>query len=420
MSIHAKQWIHVMSLSALFVGGIFCIHYILPSIINIHTHYIFQLVDYTHRIDHYFAEEMLSYHVSHPAFVRRVWVSGGMELIHRVLDLSYAYSFMLINFSALFVCGLLLYKISRTFDYTHTESLWSIILFYTSFTILFAFTMEMSTYDDIVQYILVWLTLLYIYKQKWYFAITTFVLALWSRETTLLIIPGFILFFYPYKEKFKHAVHTNAFKKLIFIIGISSILYVGVLYVALQYFGMSDHTKAYFLNERFSHWLFNFRDPQEALLSIVSVIYALGVPFSLLMAYMKRQTLSAHMRRVIYAFLVVLIINTIIVFTTARTREARLLALPLIFIWPFLGHVAISVYNDIKKCVSTFTKDSISIVLNSCLGIFLIGVSYVFCFIIFKPRIAIELLFWFRLYIFLFLFFIIMYTIINRLSKDNI
>lgn len=418
-----KQWISVLCVSLLFTIGIFLIHYIYPSIFSAHTFYLYDILDYSHRIDHYLSADIVEYHTTHPAFVRRPLVTGGIELVHQIFEVSYAYSFIFVNFLLLFLCGIILYRVSREYGMRHISAIVGMILFYTSFSILLAFTFEMSTYDDLLQYILVWLVLCYLMRRQWYGVVASLFLALWARETTMLLIPAIVLFVYPYGEKLKHAWQQSYIKKKIYIVLMVSIVYIVILSGALYYFGIWGEAQAYFVSERWGHLLFNFQNQQYTLQSILSLILVLGFPLFILGAYIKDRVLSISEQQIIYAFLVSAVINTIVVFATARVQEARLLALPLLFVWPVLGEYTIVVYKkwwrSLKSVLSNFKYTNIHIIFYIVHALFLLIMSYIVCFIVFSPAVFVELLWIFRVYLFSILVCIIGYYFVMQISRHQ-
>lgn len=410
-----------MGLSLLCTIGIFFIHYLLPSLITAQTYDTYALSDVSHRIDHHFVEQIVEYHTTHPAFVRRPLVTGAIEIVHRVLDVSYAYGFIAVNFILLFLCGAVLYRVSRTYDVSHVGALVSVVLFYSSFSVLLAFTLEMSTYDDLLQYIVIWLALLYVMQQRWYAAVAALFLALWSRETTLLLIPGLLLFLYPVGTRLRDVYQHVQFKKSIYIIAIATICYLIVLGTALYYFGMVGQAQAYFVSERWTHLMFNFQNQQYALQSVASIMLVLGFPLFILGAYVRDHVLSVRDRAIIAAFLVSIVINTAVVLTMARAQEARLLALPLLFVWQLLGTYAITVFKtwwlSLRRAITQCDITDIRMWFYICHALFLLIVDYIICFVVFAPPVFAELLFLFRGYLFILFACVIIYYLPIQLSR---
>src|SRR5262245_43023142 len=116
-------------------------------------------------IDNELLERVWRFHSTHPAFVGRPLTNVGVGMLHEWLGLSIGASFVLVNFPLLFLCGVLVAWCAREFALSVRESLASICIFYSSFTILFAFFRSIDTYDDLWQYAAIFASLVTIRRR---------------------------------------------------------------------------------------------------------------------------------------------------------------------------------------------------------------------------------------------------------------
>jgi len=403
-------------ISAFFTIAIFFIHYYLPSLFT-YTTYDTALFPIEQHIDNAMMRDVYEFHISHPEFVRRPVTSFLIRTIHDFFSVSFVNAYIAVNFSLLFFSAMLIYMIALRYTKKYKDALLSIVLYFFSFSILFAFTAEMSTYDDIVQYVLLFFSIFCLQQKKFIFFSISFFLAVMTRETSLLLIPGFLVISFAYMPKtWKEVVYNKITIKTCLYSVMSVLLFVVWLVWFLKFHGQVSQVEQYLLHERFSHLHYNFQDFGFALHSLVSLCLVLGFQVFLIYEFVRYSSVSFVHKKYISAFILTLVINTLIVYASARAREARLFALPLLFVWPFLGYYASQVFAHTKKHIfllSTYFKQymlySSMIVVRSIIFMF---IAYLFCFYVYIPQSFWQLYNYFRMYVcMLFFFFIIYYAI---------
>lgn len=277
----------------------------------------------------------VDYHKSFHAFARRPITTYLIDLISRNTLLSIGQSFVLINFFFLIICGIALFYLSNTLLNAIPFSYISVVLFYLSFTILFAFFPTIYSYDEPIQYFLIFISLIALLNEKWTLYVISFSLSLITRESGLVLLPSIAIFLFSFRLKNEKLISSTNLKNFILLI-FPVIIYLGYLFTFIYLTGVSEETKTEF-TKRLSLFDFNFQDQRFAIESIFSIFLTIGFSLYILFWYTKEYLLNAKEYKMVKAFLLSLIINTILVLTTAQAREARLFALPLIFIWPLLG-----------------------------------------------------------------------------------
>jgi hypothetical protein len=118
------------------------------------------------------------------------------------------------------------------------------------------------------------------------------------------------------------------------------------------------------------HFEGNFRNLKFTAESVVSFILAIGFHTYILYCYTRRNLLSAIEKRFVAAFILVLAINTLVVILTTQARETRLFALPLVFLFPFLGKFILKEYQYLRTKIARATTGEIF----KCLPFLLISI----------------------------------------------
>lgn len=347
-----KIYLKLLALCLVSTLGIFALHYFFPSMLNLHTS-MENPWDYKNNINHGFMQEVYEYHLQHPAFMRRPLTSYTIEGVHNLLGLSYANSFILVNFGFLFFCGIALFALVKSIKQNNTHALGSVFLFYTSFAVLFGFMIPVYAYDEPMQYLLIFLSLIFLVNKKWPAFATTFFLAVLARETSLLLIPGLLILL---------ASKKHWHKDVIFLRTGFSLLLIGVVYLfVLHYVGSSTDygglALEYMKNDRFSHYQYNFQSLAYGLESLVSFILAIGLPMFILLEYAGHFKLKKTYQRWYLAFFATVFLNTILVLVSAKAQEARLFALPLIFAWPMLAKAVHALWKLCRKSIVSLKRE---------------------------------------------------------------
>jgi hypothetical protein len=132
----------------------------------------------------------IEYHKTLAEFVRRPITSFFIDLFSKFIEPKWA--FVVVNYGFLFFCGLLIYFIAKHFGGSFKESILNVLIFYFSFTILFAFFIPIATFDEPAQYFFVLLSYYFILKRKYLYFVAFFSLAIIARESSLFLLPFFM------------------------------------------------------------------------------------------------------------------------------------------------------------------------------------------------------------------------------------
>jgi hypothetical protein len=136
------------------------------------------------------------------------------------------------------------------------------------------------------------------------------------------------------------------------------IFFILITYLVLNNKNLIKKSETYITTERTQHWQFNFQNERFSIESIVSIFSTLALPIFIMLEHIKRKQLDKEEQKVYISFLFTCCLNTIIVLITARARESRLFALPLILWWPFYGKY-FALYSKnlaIQNYVHTFKR----------------------------------------------------------------
>lgn len=322
-----------------FVGLIFSLHFIFPSMLNGMT----ALGDGP-RISHDLSDSYWRLHKTNPSFAGRYLVSG-LASVFNDLGVSFAWSFIIINFTALFFVGILIYKIAEHFKLNFKQKKLSLVLFYLGFSIFFAFFRSIDTYDDPLQYIFLLGCVLAFLKNKNLLGSTLFLASLVARESGLILIPGLYLIIQ----------HRSRIYKILSL-AIPTLIYSAINYYILSQLNLWNKNAEYTKNSRLTHLFYNFQDIHFSIETIVYAFLVLSIPFFIIYLARQKKIIEASHKNFIIAAVISFLINTIVVVTTTRAREARLYALPLIFLWPLLGYYFDKLKMKISFSITDFSK----------------------------------------------------------------
>jgi hypothetical protein len=161
---------------------------------------------------------------------------------------------------------------------------------------------------------------------------------------------------------------------------------------------------------------YNFQNIHFLIESIVSTMLILLLPIYLLVVNKKYMFVNAENSRFIKAFLLTFIINTLLIFLTARVRELRLLVIPLFFLWPIFGSFFINdlkLLTNVKAYKTVFFKWH-----NIAYFLFLSILSFILAFLIFQPTLGPKIGV-FNLYLFLTCNVIIIHFLLRKSLKGG-
>jgi hypothetical protein len=276
---------------------------------------------------------IIEYHKSNIVFARRPLTTFLIENLSSFLSFSESLSFIVINFFLLFLSGIALYYLANYLLQNKTYSLLSVTIYHLSFSNFFAFFDTIYCYDEPLQYLFLFLSILFILYERWIIFLITFSISIISRESSLLFVPTFLLLnFYKKKE-----INDNRYfdYKIIFF-AIPVILYFCYLYIYLFFSNNFIENRIDFSN-RLDHFKFNFQNQNFAIEGFFTFFLTTGLQLYVLVFYRLRYKFDKQESKFIKSFISLFILNSIIVIFSTKIREARLLTLPLILLWPFLG-----------------------------------------------------------------------------------
>lgn len=278
--------------------------------------------------------EVVEYHESEPTFARRVVTTKSIRFLAAFLGLTLGMSFVLFNFTMLFLAGftlcILALKVAKNVRFAFLSGL----LFWLSFPILFAFFPTIYSYDDPAQYFFLALTFLAFVDEKYMWSAVFYTLSLFIRESGLILLPGiFVLANGGFSLKnIKRSIEKwGPFLVL-------SLVFVAGLF-AVQY-GLQNQDLVQDSTNRFSALRFNFQDEQFAIETIFSFALVCLLATALFAYKIKSRWFKP--------FLVTLILNTLVVVFFTQARESRLFILPLFFWFPLAGEMLIQAVNEMQ------------------------------------------------------------------------
>lgn len=134
---------------------------------------------------------------------------------------------------------------------------------------------------------------------------------------------------------------------------------------------------------RFSCFRENFKDMRSSVETIISFVVSLGLFIYFLSASSKHHHPSIKEKWFIEAFIPSCFLNTLIVLLAAFSKEARLFAIPLLFLWPIMAQCCI---NEIRLLLSfnhyllCFSNWKYAVLLG-----FLTFLNYLMSFVLYIP-----------------------------------
>jgi hypothetical protein len=358
-----------------------------------------------------YLQYVVDVHKIDPTFTRRPLTTLIIESTAAQFTISTGLSFILVNFSLLCLAGILLYKLSEKLGGTYRANVVNMTVFFLCFSNLYAFFPPVYSYDEPLQYCLIFISLLFFFTQKWGLFILTFTLALIARESTMILLPGLALLILEKPGQLRSVFSATNFR-MGMILALPLICYLVFLISYTKYieYAQIPQSSAY---DRLAHFGINFGTPEAALETFFSALVVLGVPVYLVSYRIKKRVFSTKEKKLVQAFLVTLVINTLVVLLTTKAHESRLFAIPLFFIWPFFGTLfrkEVKMICSAGNYTQLFRKWQyllLFVVLNA--------LNYLVSFKIYKTTGGGDD--YFREYLFVVLFIIISHVVISRSAR---
>jgi hypothetical protein len=285
-------------------------------------------------------------HKEFEVFAKRPLVTFLVSQFSHVFSVTIGLAFIIVNAILLMLSGVVLYHLSLLNNPNRLYASINTIFYFSSFTVLFGFFDPIYSYDEPLQYFLLFSAFYFYLKKRMLFFIIFMSLAIITRESSMLLLPAIFLF-WDGKMEFSVLFKKESIKKAL-ILSIPILIYIGFVtwYVSFAEIQESGETG---MIDRYDNFRKNFIDQLTAVESLVSFFLVLGlVSYFFLMKNWQRNSSEKHVES---AFLMTVILNSSIVFLFTFAREARLFALPLIFVWPYftvLFKEQLKIYKDFK------------------------------------------------------------------------
>lgn len=284
------------------------------------------------RISNGFLTSQIKYHKEFGPFARRPFTTWLIETTSETFGMRLGVAFVPVNFVLLFLSGILIYLLSIRLKENKQQGLFNMLIYFLTFSILFAFFPPVFSYDEPLQYCFILLGLLAFIQKKWPFHVVFFSLALITRETTILLLPALVVFL-PGLEIASKKWFAIDRLRLYALIALPVLFYGIFITIYLWKHELVGATKTEMIS-RYTCFLENFENTKNTVESLVSFFVSLGVPLYFAFLFLNRKSQNNFQKQFVFAFLLTALINTPIVFLSSFARESRLFALPLFFIWP--------------------------------------------------------------------------------------
>lgn len=320
--------------------------------------------------------EVVHYHQTEQAFARRPLTTWLIQGLAALSSISLAKSFVLLQLFLFWMGALALYALSAS----HRQGLFNQALFLLGFSVFFAWFPPIYTYDEPLQYLLLFGSLAAWRAQKLWLGMLLLAGALLARETSWLLWPAF-LWLFGWGEG-----RLTGFKRTSMAV---VAVYAGWFLVSEQFVGVPQDAGSEVLL-RFTLLAQNF-DATHLSETCWMLFLVVGLPLQLSLLFPGNWP-----KRDRQSFWIALLINTVVVLATARAREARLFALPLIFAWPWLAGAVKILYAEVEQRAAAMAK-------NAWIYLLLLPLAYYLAKYTFTQTAANPAENWFNEYLFVYL-----------------
>ncbi|MBK9177249.1 MAG: hypothetical protein IPM46_13130 [Flavobacteriales bacterium] len=274
---------------------------------------------------HDYVEEVINAHRSGDdfSFRRRPLTTWCVDAIS-IARIPAKTAFIALSLLLFLASGLLVYRLAIEFGSTAKQALLAQAFFHVSPTVLFAWFDPMYTYDEPIQYAALLGAVLSMVHGRTVLSIAALTIALIAHETSLFIMPLFMVML------------RRSPRRMSITIASPVVLFALFLFAYLPSQDLMRPTFDDSLH-RFGTWAFNFSSPAMAAETMGYMAMTLLLPVYLLVRFRGSNAAEPRARETMQAFWISLVLNTLVVLIAAKAREARVLALPLIIVWPLLG-----------------------------------------------------------------------------------
>lgn len=332
-------------------------------------------------ISNVFLTSQITYHKEFAPFARRPLTTFLIERAASCLGITMGKAFIWVNFSLLFLSGILLFRLSRVMDSGYLKGIFNIILYFLSFSVLFAFFPPIFSYDEPLQYCLIFAGLTSFLKKQWTGYVLWFTAAMIARENSAFLILGLALSTSGQGLTYRKVFSARQLGYYI-LIGLPILLYLVFIVFFIETNELWGGTQDEF-QTRFSCFKENFKDIQSFIETIISLVLTLGVFIYFLLASFARHNPAPKEKKFVHAFIISSIMNTLIVLLAAFSKEARLFALPLVFLWPLMAQYC---YREIRLLLNfnTYLRCFANWKFSVTYGILTL-INYLISFIVYVP-----------------------------------
>lgn len=305
--------------------GILLINFILPSDLNGWTLHL----NFDPRAllnDEYLAEQV-RWGLADSEFGRRPLILNVLRYAVKWTGWSYILVFLIVQVFGLGVCCCLIWHL-RKYAGGQAGPLAYLLPFLCVFPQVFLFVAHAHTFDDLYQYAALLLALTALLTGRNTLLLLSLVAASTIRETSLPFLPAFAYLL--------HTIGRRPWWYALLLPGLAGFGALGFLYWYIPD-DILEATLAFTSSRRFTGWRGNFGSWVRVSETISLVVFILS-PFGyLIWRYWRELTQRVINRYLIYAFIPLAVVNTLIVFVAATAAEARLFYPPLLLLFPALA-----------------------------------------------------------------------------------
>ena len=282
-----------------------------------------------------FLTSQITYHKEFAPFARRPLTTYLIEKSSEWFDITLGKAFVWVNFFLMFLSGILLFRISHLMRSGFLKGILNIIIYFLSFSVLFAFFPPLFSYDEPLQYCFIFAGLACYLKRQWAGYVLWFTAAMVARENTALLILG-LAFSAPGVLPNFRKIFAIANLRGNLLIALPLLLYLIFIVFFIETYELWKGTQHEF-QVRFLAFLDNFTDIRSSIETIISIVLTLGNFIYFLFSSKRDHQASEIEKTFVNAFILSCILNTLVVLVAAFAREARLFSLPLVFLWPLMA-----------------------------------------------------------------------------------
>ena len=343
-------------ITALFVGIIVILHKVYPSMFFDEKGELFiKRMDLIYEV-----------HTSIASFAKRPLTSLLVKSLSDFVGISIASAFIIVNAILLWFSGLALFFTSLSFNKSQLKSIVNVCVYYLSFTVVFAFFDPIYTYDEPFQYLMLFLASYFLLNEKYLGFIVSMIFALVARESSVLLLPAMFFFLKENQSSFSFFSKDNLKRILVFSIPVFVYGVFSIVFISL--FNMGEAVSEE-MSRRFDPFNENFKNQLYTLESIYSFVLVMGIVLYFYLVKSLSGNYNPFEKKLENAFILSLFINTLVVFIFTFAREARLFALPLIFVWMFYSTLfekeikLLLNFKKIKSCLSNWKYSLVLLIL---------------------------------------------------------